>query len=115
MRPRSPGAPGGSALRVRARSGGVALLWGPAAAGPADLELAMSAEDAHDYFTGTLDPALALRTGTIRSSQPRDRALRALSVLKALRLPRLRRLATWERTAAGLTLPEGPEGPPVGS
>lgn len=87
-------------LRLRARPSGVSLLWGSAAAGGADLELTMTADAAHDYFTGRVDPAVALRTGVVVSSRPRAATLRALSVLKWLRLPRLRQLASWERAAA---------------
>jgi hypothetical protein len=51
-----------------------------------DLVLACRADEAYRWFTGTLDAATALRTGELRSSAGRAAALRALAVLKHLRI-----------------------------
>ena len=68
-----------------------------AAEAPAGLELACAAEDAYRWFTGTLDAAGALRCGDLRSSHGPGPALRALAVLKHLRVAAWEPARTWAR------------------
>src|SRR3954451_22975634 len=55
-------------------------------AGGVDLELACTAEDAYRWFVGKLDAASALRCGDLASSAAPGPTLRALAVLKHLRV-----------------------------
>jgi glycine cleavage system H protein len=76
---------------------GDARVVSPVAAAAADLELACAAEDAYRLFTGTLDPAGALRCGALRSASGAAAALRALAVLKHLRVPAWTPGPVWAR------------------
>jgi glycine cleavage system H lipoate-binding protein len=67
------------------RGGQAQLLQREPAAG-VDLELSCSGEDAYRWFIGKLDPASALRCGDLRSSAGPSPTLRALAVLKHLRI-----------------------------
>ena len=83
-------------LTLALRDGDAAVVCGERGRGTEDdLELALSAEDAARYFSGTLDPVRALRRGDIRSSQPGPQTLRTLSILKALRIGHLPRRPSW--------------------
>jgi glycine cleavage system H lipoate-binding protein len=73
---------------------GDARMGGRAEAG---LELACTAEDAYRWFTGNLDAAGALRCGDLRSSDGPGPALRALAVLKHLRVEGWDRVPSWAR------------------
>jgi glycine cleavage system H protein len=74
-----------------------ARVVSPVAAAAADLELACAAEDAYRLFTGTLDPAGAVRCRALRSSAGAAAALRALAVLKHLRVPAWTPGPVWAR------------------
>ncbi|QEC48485.1 hypothetical protein FSW04_13515 [Baekduia soli] len=65
------------------------------AAAPGGLELRCAAEDAYRWFTGTLDAAGALRTGELRSSSGPGPTLRALAVLKHLRVAAWDHAPSW--------------------
>lgn len=77
--------------------GGDARVVSPVAAAGADLELTCAAEDAYRLFVGLLDPASALRSGDLQSSAGRPAALRALAVLKHLRVPAWTPAPAWVR------------------
>jgi glycine cleavage system H lipoate-binding protein len=62
-----------------------------------DLELSCSGEDAYRWFIGKLDPASALRCGDLRSSAGPGPTLRALAVLKHLRIPAWDPAPIWAR------------------
>jgi glycine cleavage system H protein len=64
---------------------------------PVDLELSCSGEDAYRWFIGKLDPASALRCGDLRSSAGPGPTLRALAVLKHLRIPAWDPAPIWAR------------------
>ncbi len=64
---------------------------------PVDLELSCSGEDAYRWFIGKLDPASALRCGDLRSSAGLGPTLRALAVLKHLRIPAWDPAPIWAR------------------
>jgi len=76
---------------------GDARVVSPVAAAAADIELACAAEDAYRLFTGTLDPAGAVRCGALRSASGPAAALRALAVLKHLRVPAWTPGPVWAR------------------
>lgn len=76
------------------RDGDARLRGEPAAV---DLELACAAEDAYRWFIGQLDAASALRCGDLRSSAGASPTLRALAVLKHLRVPAWDPAPTWAR------------------
>lgn len=59
------------------------------------LELHCSTEVAHAWFTGTLDPASAVRVGDLRSEAPAASVLHALAVLKHLRVAPAARRPSW--------------------
>jgi hypothetical protein len=80
-------------LRGDARVGGA----GAASAGDVDLELACCADDAYRWFTGVLDAAGAVRSGELASSAPTAATLRALAVLKHLRIPAWDPAPSWAR------------------
>ena len=61
------------------------------------IELACSAEDAYRWFTGTLDAAGAVRSGELRCSAGPGPALRALALLKHLRVPAWDPAPSWAR------------------
>jgi glycine cleavage system H lipoate-binding protein len=61
------------------------------------VELACSAEDAYRWFTGGLDAAGAVRRGELRCSAGPAAALRALAVLKHLRVPAWEPAPSWAR------------------
>jgi glycine cleavage system H protein len=61
------------------------------------LELACRAEDAYRWFIGKLDPAGALRSGDLTSSADRVTTLRALALLKHLRVEPWQPAPSWER------------------
>ena len=66
-------------------------------AGGADLVLSCSGEDAYRWFIGKLDPASALRCGDLRSSAAPGPTLRALAVLKHLRIAAWDPAPIWAR------------------
>ena len=65
--------------------------------GDAVLELSCTAEDAYRWFIGKLDPAGALRGGDLTSSGDRVATLRALALLKYLRIEPWDPVPSWER------------------
>ncbi len=77
--------------------GGQAQLLQRAPADGVDLELSCSGEDAYRWFVGKLDPAGALRCGDLRSSAGLGPTLRALAVLKHLRIPAWDPAPIWAR------------------
>jgi glycine cleavage system H lipoate-binding protein len=77
--------------------GGQAQLLTREPDGGAELELSCTAEDAYRWFSGQLDPAGALRCGDLSSSAPVAPTLRALAVLKHLRVEAWDVLPTWAR------------------
>jgi glycine cleavage system H lipoate-binding protein len=83
-------------LLLDLRGGQAQLLTVEPACG-ADLELACSGEDAYRWFIGKLDPASALRCGDLRSSLGLGPTLRALAVLKHLRVPAWDPAPIWAR------------------
>jgi glycine cleavage system H protein len=78
------------------RGGQAQLLTRPPAGG-ADLELACTADDAYRWFAGKLDAASALRCGDLTSSAGAGPTLRALAVLKHLRVEAWDVLPSWAR------------------
>jgi glycine cleavage system H lipoate-binding protein len=84
-------------LLLDLRGGGAQLLTREPDGGAADLELACSGEDAYRWFIGQLDPSAALRCGDLRSSAPLGPTLRALAVLKHLRIPAWDPTPIWAR------------------
>ena len=76
---------------------GQAQLLAREPAGGADLELACTAEDAYRWFVGKLDAASALRCGDLASSAAPGPTLRALAVLKHLRVEAWDVLPSWSR------------------
>jgi glycine cleavage system H lipoate-binding protein len=64
------------------------------------LELSCTAEDAYRWFIGKLDPAGALRGGDLTSSADRVATLRALALLKYLRIEPWDPVPSWERPGA---------------
>ncbi|WP_205698757.1 SCP2 sterol-binding domain-containing protein [Conexibacter sp. SYSU D00693] len=86
---------------------GEARLGPEAAAAGADLVVRCTAELLERLLDGRLDPAAALRRGDLRSSRPAGETLRALAVLKHLRVARVpRRRASWA------SRPRNADGPP---
>ncbi|HEV7493720.1 SCP2 sterol-binding domain-containing protein [Baekduia sp.] len=77
--------------------GGQAQLLRREPADDVDLELSCSGEDAYRWFIGKLDPASALRCGDLRSSAGAAPTLRALAVLKHLRIPAWDPAPIWAR------------------
>jgi hypothetical protein len=77
--------------------GGQAQLLQHAPTTDVDLELSCSGEDAYRWFIGKLDPASALRCGDLRSSAGPGPTLRALAVLKHLRIPAWDPAPIWAR------------------
>lgn|GEM_PF-1720988 len=77
--------------------GGSAQLLAREPASGVDVELACSGEDAYRWFIGKLDPASALRCGELRSSLGPGPTLRALAVLKHLRIAAWDPAPTWAR------------------
>jgi glycine cleavage system H protein len=77
--------------------GGQAQLLSREPSGGAGLELACSGEDAYRWFIGKLDPSAALRCGDLRSSLGPGPTLRALAVLKHLRIPTWDPAPIWAR------------------
>jgi hypothetical protein len=75
---------------VRAGGGG----WGP----PDAIELACTAEDAYKWFIGKLDPSAALRSGDLVSSADRVATLRALALLKYVRVDAWEPAPSWSRS-----------------
>jgi hypothetical protein len=61
------------------------------------IELFCSAETAYRWFTGTLDAAGAVRSGEVTCSAGRAAALRALALLKHLRVPAWDPAPSWAR------------------
>jgi len=90
----------GTALVLDLRDGGAAVVE-PGACGRAELRLSSTADALHAWLTGRLDPAVALRRGDLRSSRPRGETLRALAVLKHLRLARHPPAPSWAPPAWG--------------
>ncbi|HET6506038.1 MAG TPA: hypothetical protein VFG42_04570 [Baekduia sp.] len=64
------------------------------------LQLSCTAEDAYRWFIGKLDPAGALRGGDLTSSADRVVTLRALALLKYLRIEPWEPARSWERPGA---------------
>ncbi|MCW2986654.1 MAG: hypothetical protein JWR63_4224, partial [Conexibacter sp.] len=85
-----------AALLLDLRGGQAQLLSREPAEG-VDLELACSGEDAYRWFIGKLDAAGALRCGDLVSSADRVATLRALALLKYLRIPAWDPAPTWAR------------------
>jgi glycine cleavage system H lipoate-binding protein len=83
-------------LLLDVRGGQAQLLQREPTAG-VDLELSCSGEDAYRWFIGKLDPAGALRCGDLRSSAGPGPTLRALAVLKHLRIPAWDPAPIWAR------------------
>jgi glycine cleavage system H lipoate-binding protein len=77
--------------------GGQAQLLHREPADDVDLVLSCSGEDAYRWFIGKLDPASALRCGDLRSSAGPGPTLRALAVLKHLRIPAWDPAPIWAR------------------
>jgi glycine cleavage system H protein len=77
--------------------GGQAQLLAREPEGGADLELACTAEDAYRWFVGKLDAAGALRCGDLASSAGTAPTLRALALLKHLRIEAWDVLPSWAR------------------
>ena len=69
------------------------------------LELSCTAEDAYRWFIGKLDPSAALRSGDLTSSADRVTTLRALALLKYLRIAPWEPGPSWERPSAARTPP----------
>ena len=84
-----------AAARPPRRAGPAAAARSPPPA--VDLELSCSGEDAYRWFIGKLDPASALRCGDLRSSAGPGPTLRALAVLKHLRIPAWDPAPIWAR------------------
>jgi hypothetical protein len=85
-----------SALVLDLRAGARLLSDDEASSGE-HLVLSCSAEDAYGWFTGGLDAAAALRRGDLVSSVASGPTLRALAVLKHLRIAGWRRAPSWTR------------------
>jgi glycine cleavage system H protein len=85
-----------AALVLDLRGGQAQLLSREPAEG-VDLELACSGEDAYRWFIGKLDAAGALRCGDLVSSADRVATLRALALLKHLRIPAWDPAPSWAR------------------
>jgi glycine cleavage system H protein len=66
-----------------------------------DVVLSCAAEDAYRWFTGSLDPACAVRTGDLGSSVGLGPTLRTLAVLKHLRVERWVPAPRWSAQARG--------------
>ncbi|MDX6728826.1 MAG: hypothetical protein QOK49_3631 [Baekduia sp.] len=79
------------------RGGDARVSSGAAPDGGPDLELSCSGEDAYRWFIGRLDPSSALRCGDLSSSEGPGPTLRALAVLKHLRIPAWNPVPTWSR------------------
>jgi glycine cleavage system H lipoate-binding protein len=81
------------------RAGEAHVDAGPARPGAvaADLELACSGDDAYRWFIGTLDAASALRCGDLVSSAGPGPTLRALALLKHLRVEGWDAAPSWTR------------------
>lgn len=75
--------------------GGAAVVSGGAPG--ADLTLRCRAEEAYRWFTGALDASAALRCGELRCDEGPAAALRALALLKHLRIAPWRRAPSWLR------------------
>jgi glycine cleavage system H lipoate-binding protein len=86
----------GAALVLDVRAGQAQVL-AREPAGAADLELTCSAEDAYRWFIGKLDAASALRCGDLSSSAGPGPTMRALAVLKHLRVEAWDVLPSWAR------------------
>ena len=83
-------------LLLDLRGGSAQILTRPPAGG-ADLELSCSGEDAYLWFIGQLDPSAALRSGDLASSADRVGTLRALALLKYLRVEAWEPTPLWSR------------------
>jgi glycine cleavage system H lipoate-binding protein len=80
--------------------------------GGADVvELSCTAEDAYRWFIGKLDPSAALRGGDLTSSADRVTTLRALALLKYLRIEAWEPGPSWARPSAAGS-PPAPRTPP---
>jgi glycine cleavage system H protein len=77
--------------------GGGAQLLAREPAGGSELQLSCTAEDGYRWFAGQLDAAGALRCGDLVSSAPVAPTLRALAVLKHLRVEAWDVLPSWAR------------------
>ncbi|HWH93973.1 MAG TPA: SCP2 sterol-binding domain-containing protein [Baekduia sp.] len=86
----------GATLLLDLRGGQAQLLMREPVGG-VDLELACTAEDAYRWFIGKLDAASALRCGELGSSAAPGPTLRALAVLKHLRIASWDLLPSWAR------------------
>jgi glycine cleavage system H lipoate-binding protein len=84
-----------AALVLDLRPGAVRATLDADAAGPADLTLRSDATTLARWLTGDLDPAGALRRGDVVADRPPGATLRALAVLKHLRIGRLPVRASW--------------------
>ncbi|HEU4974227.1 MAG TPA: SCP2 sterol-binding domain-containing protein [Baekduia sp.] len=84
-----------AAVVLDLRDGNARLRTGPGI--DADLELVCTAEDAYRWFIGQLDAASALRCGDLSSSAGPAPTLRALAVLKHLRVPAWEPAPIWAR------------------
>lgn len=82
-------------FRVDARPGAVTCCWDGQPEADA-VVLGCGAEELHDLLSGRLDLASALRSRHIRSSLPVPETLRALALLKYLRIKRLPPAKPWE-------------------
>jgi glycine cleavage system H protein len=79
--------------------------------GPETVELSCTAEDAYRWFIGKLDPSAALRGGDLTSSAEKVTTLRALALLKYLRIEPWDPAPSWERPSAAGS-PPAPRTPP---
>jgi glycine cleavage system H protein len=78
------------------RGGGAQVLTRAPADGT-DLVLSCSGADAYHWFIGQLDPSAALRSGELTSSADRVATLRALALLKHLRVEAWEPAPSWSR------------------
>lgn len=86
-----------AALVLDLRGGTAQVVTRAPATGDVDLVLSCSGENAYDWFIGQLDPAGALRSGELTSSADRVATLRALALLKYLRIEAWEPAPSWSR------------------
>jgi glycine cleavage system H protein len=79
------------------RGGDARVSDGVPAGAAIDLELSCSGDDAYRWFIGKLDAAGALRCGDLASSAGTGPTLRALALLKYVRVPAWDAAPTWAR------------------
>jgi glycine cleavage system H lipoate-binding protein len=79
------------------RGGDARIVDGVPAGATVDLELSCTGDDAYRWFIGELDPSAALRCGDLGSSLGVGPTLRALALLKYVRVPAWDAAPTWAR------------------